>query len=48
MKKNYKKPNVKIAFFETKDVISLSNDLEIDIKNKKRSLDIDDDNVYLN
>ena len=47
MKKNYKKPNVKIAFFETKDVISLSNDLEIDIK-EKRSLNIDDDNVYLN
>lgn len=33
MKKNYENPNVKVAFFRANDVISLSNDLEVDFKN---------------
>ena len=46
MKENYENPNVKVAFFETKDVISLSNDLEIDIK-RRVTVDTEENDVYL-
>ena len=46
MKKNYENPNVKIAFFKTKDVISASNDLEIDLK-RSVTVDTEETDVYL-
>ena len=46
MKKNYENPNVKVAFFKTKDVISASNDLEIDIK-RSVTVDTEENDVYL-
>ena len=47
MKKNYENPNVKVAFFKTKDVISASNDLEIDIK-RSTTVDTEENDIYLN
>ena len=41
MKKNYENPNVKVAFFNSKDVISISNDLEPDFGNEKKSNGLD-------
>ena len=40
MKKNYENPNVKVAFIKTNDVISLSNDLEIDFKDPEQGEEI--------
>ena len=47
MKKKYENPNVKVAFFEAKDVISASNDLEIDIK-RSTTVETEENNIYLN